>query len=293
MRLSDRIAAELRHELASGKKAETYTLQALADRFKVSLTPVRQAVAGLEASGHLVKHPNGRLEPARRIPKSPAAPPDAPTPADIEARIRREIIAFSLTCAEPAFFREEDSAVRFGVGRTILRRLFSRMAGEGLLEHVPRRGWRSQPLSDADLEAFVRVRELLEPEALRLAWGKLDRAFLKEVRAGNDPGGAGRAPRLDNRLHAHWIERCGNRYIADLFGRQGAVYGSLFDYAALDRGTAAAMASQHRAILDAVLAGDQAAACRALVAHARSQLDNARELRRRLVAARAGTQMRR
>ncbi len=287
MPLFDRIAADLRHELASGKPWDNAcTLQALATRFGVSLTPVRQAVAALEKSGHLVKQANGRLVAAKHPPKSQGRLAAPKIEEAAEDRLRREIIESSLTSPEPAFFREEEYAARFGVGRTILRRLFFRMAGEGLLEHVPRRGWQARPVSDADLEAFVRVRELLEPEALLLAWPRLDHAFLREVRAGNQPDGL--TPRLDNRLHAHWITRCGNRYIADFLTRQGAVYAALFDYAALDHATASAMAEEHRTILDAILAGDQAEACRQLMAHARVQLANARTLRLRLMEKRAG-----
>lgn len=287
MLLSDRIAADLRHDLASGTPpAGAYTLQALAKRFGVSLTPVRQAVAALEKSGHLVKQANGRLVPAKHPPKNQGRPAAPRTEEAAEDRLRREIIESSLTRPEPTFFREEEYATRFGVGRTILRRLFFRMAGEGLLEHVPRRGWQARPVSDADLEAFVRVRELLEPEALLLAWPRLDHAFLREVRAGNQPGDP--TPRLDNRLHAHWITRCGNRYITDFLTRQGAVYAALFDYAALDHATASAMAQEHRTILDAILDGDQTQACRQLVAHTRVQLANARTLRQRLMKKRAG-----
>src|SRR6476620_1526316 len=110
MRLSKRIAAELRHELAQGRKAETYTLQALATRFKVSLTPVRQAMADLEASGHLVKQGNRRMAPAKKVPRTPAPAPDAPTDGAMEERIRRTVVETSLIRDEPEFFREEDSA---------------------------------------------------------------------------------------------------------------------------------------------------------------------------------------
>lgn len=280
MLLPDRIAAELRRELAAGQTCE-YTLHALAKRFAVSVTPVREALAKLADSGHLVKLPNGRLQAAAHPPTAPKN--DSTPPEDgAQDRLRAHVMGLSLTHEAPPFLREEEWAARLGIGRTVLRRLLFGMAGEGLLEHVPHRGWRAHPVSDADLEAFVAVRELLEPRALALAWDHLDRAFLLDVRAGNRPATGKTAPMVDNRLHAHWIGLCGNRYITDFFNRHGAVYGSLFDYAALDRGTASAMARQHGAILDAILAGDRAEACAQVAAHARAQLENARRLRRTL-----------
>ncbi len=287
MLLSDRIAADLRHELASGKPWDhTCTLQALAARFGVSLTPVREATAQLVKSKHLIKQPNGRLIAA---PNPPAAPAPMPPAADAGAAVRAEVIHCRLSAGAPVFLREEDFAQRFDIGRTVLRRLFFRMAGEGLLEHAPRRGWRANPFRDEDMESFVTVRELLEPKALKLAFPHLDLAFLQEVREGNQPARGSTPAKIDNRLHAHWIERCGNRHIAAFFAQNGGPYAALFDHAALDQATASAMACQHRDILDAVLAGDKQEACRQVVVHARSQLENARRLRQSLIGKKAAS----
>lgn len=284
MLLSDRIAADIRKDLASGKHlGQDCTLHALAKRFGVSLTPVRAALAQLVASGHLVKLPNGRLATAKNPPQEQGlSEPDHP-PKSAEERIRAEVMNTGLTCDQPPFLREEDAAARFNIGRTVLRRLFFLMAGEGLLEHVPRRGWRARPISETDLRDFVAVRELLETKALMLAWDGLDRGFLEHVREGNQPARGPVAAKVDNRLHAHWIERCGNRYIAAFFAQNGGAHASLFDYASLDRPTASAMALQHRAILDAVLSGDRQEACRQVADHARAQAENARRLRLRLL----------
>lgn len=281
MLISDRIFADLRHELASGKHWDgACTLQTLATRFGVSLTPVRAAVAQLVRSKYLIKYPNGRLVAAPNPPPSPAPPP--PPQEDSGERIRTEVIRRRLTADAPVFLREEELAERFGIGRTVLRRLFFRMAGEGLLEHVPRRGWQATPFNDADLEAFVAVRELLEPKALELAFDRLDADLLRDMRDHNRPAHGSAPAEIDNRLHAHWIGLCGNRHITTFFAQNGGPYAALFDHAALDQPTASAMARQHHAILDAILAGDRTEACRQVVIHARAQLDNARRLRQTL-----------
>jgi len=258
-KLTEFIADDLRARLGRGE-AVTLTLPALATHYASSLTPARLAVALLVEEGVLRRGDGGRLEVARRPRRRTAPTP----PADVERLLTREVIAAGLR-GDGSPLREEAAAARLGVGRTVLRQLLHRLAGLGLVEHLPRRGWRPRPFDAADLEAYLHVREVLEREALRLAWPRLEPAALRGMIEGNEEG------RLDNRLHGYILGLAANRYLPEFFEREGAYYAALFDHAAPAAGVVEAMAGQHRAILRAMLAGEQGRAEALLAAHIRGQ----------------------
>jgi DNA-binding GntR family transcriptional regulator len=199
-------------------------------------------------------------------------------PIDLEASLTAEVIRLSLA-GRAVHLREEATAARFGVGRSALRQALGRLAGKGLIEYLPRRGWRVRAFDEADLRAYLAARECLELKALDLAMPQLDRADLEAMLHGNEPGAEG--PRLDNQLHRHLVEKAGNPYIRDFFERHGLYFTTLLDFAAPEAAAVARMAGQHRAILVALLAGDRRAARRELARHIRAQLPVLRRLLRR------------
>jgi DNA-binding GntR family transcriptional regulator len=91
-----------------------------------------------------------------------------------------------------------------------------------------------------------------------------------------------RRPRLDNDLHAYFVEKADNPYIRDFFERHGAYYTSVFDFAAPETCLVSEMAEQHRAILDALIARDWAGARAALSRHIRAQRPTVKNLLRRI-----------
>lgn len=248
------------------------TFSALAKHYKVSLTPVRTAVKRLISEGYFKALDNGRLQvsdslPQRRRPKR-LRPPEPPK--DNEAIIRSDIIRMSLT-GDTRYIREEAAADRYGIGRTVLRPILSRLAGQGLLEHVPRRGWRVRPFDKNDLCDFVDVREALELKALDEARPKLEKEALEQFLEGNRSRSGMQMGALNNNLHSYWIKLSGNRYIIDFFERQALYYRTLFDYAAPEAHVVDEMAAQHRAILEALIEGHWTEAKKALVRHIRDQ----------------------
>jgi DNA-binding GntR family transcriptional regulator len=274
--LSDFVRDDLRRRLQRGAEAPpTLTLPALAAHYGVSFTPVRRAVAELIRGRVLRRQGNGRLESAAaRTDGAAPAEPAAALPPDearaLESSLTDEIIRMSLAGREE-FLREEATAGRCGVGRTVLRAVLSRLAGKGLIEHLPRRGFRVRPFNRDDMIAFLQVRESLELKALDLAMPHVVRQDLERMLEGNRPAPDRRAAQLDNDLHDYLIEKSGNRYIRDFFERHGIYYTTLFAYAAPGARVVRAMARQHRAILNALIAADRKAARRALARHIRSQ----------------------
>jgi DNA-binding GntR family transcriptional regulator len=261
------------------------SLNSLAAAYGVSPMPVRAAVSELIAEGLLRKSPNGRLEitPPAGPATTPAAATEEPAltpapiaplrfdaPGDREAEIAADVLRMGLSGGE-VFLREEAASARWGLGRTTVRLLLSRLAGRGLLEHLHRRGWRVRPYSEADMRAYLDVRETLELKALDLARPRLVPADLERMHAGNCPDAPGGRQRLDNDLHRYIVDKADNRYIRDFFDRHGPYHSALFDYAAVGAAVVAEMAGQHRRILRALIDRDWPAARRALSEHIRAQ----------------------
>ena len=272
MTLADYIRKDLRARiLGSEGFAGPVTLRSLAERYGVSLTPVRQAVNALvrerilrrEANGRLTVPPEARPSPGRTARVELPAPP-----RDWERVIGPDVMRRSLR-GEEEFLREEAAAKRYGIGRTILRRVFMKLAQEGLLEHIPRHGWRVRPLRPKEVESYLQVREVLELKALDLARENMVREDLERIHGDNRPSGPN--PRVDGELHAYIVGKCGNRYIQDFFRTHGAYYTMIFHYAAIEAPVAARMARRHRAILEAIMDGRWDRARQLLAEDARDQ----------------------
>lgn len=248
------------------------TLSALADHYGVSFTPVREAVDELVERGFLVRASSGRLRVSGYTPAlgddEPVEAP--PQPVNWDDVLTRFALIESLR-GEPVPLREEAISQQFGIGRTVLRQVFNRLAGAGLIDYLPRRGWRARPFREQDLHAYLDVRATLELKALELAWPHLDDAELTAMLQGNLPAEGAGGPRLDNRLHQYFIRLADNRYISDFFAQYGSYYRTLFDYATLGTDVTPAMADQHCDILRRALARDLQGAQAALERHIRDQ----------------------
>jgi DNA-binding GntR family transcriptional regulator len=280
--ITDFIRRDLKRRIQTdGALPAQLTLTELARHYHVSVTPVRQAVRALLMEQVLLKHSNGRLQvnPARdsceaSLECMPAQPARS---EDWEAVLTEEVIRQSLR-GDGRYLREEAMAQHYGIGRTVLRQVFHRLAGKGLLMHVPRRGWHVRTFDAEDMRAYLVAREALEGTALELARPHLVTADLERMLAGNAPEASNGAARLDNALHRYFIEKSGNRYIQDFFDRHGLYYTTLFDFAAPEARALSEMAAQHREILAALLAGDWPRAREALAHHIRAQQPIVRRL---------------
>lgn len=269
--LTERIRSHPHHQPPA-----VLTLPALSQHYGVSVTPVREALRALVKAGVLLKSENGRvrinpsttpaLKRMRPLPSLGSAPQTRSTA--LESALASEVIARSLR-GDDRYLREDATAALFSVGRTAIRQAFSRLAGQGLIVHVPRCGWRVRPFDAVDLRAYLEVRETLELKALELARPHLVEADLRRMLAGNVPGSP--APRLDNNLHHYLVAKANNPYIREFFDRQGAYYTTLFDYAAPETRVVKTMARQHREILKALLDKDWKTAALALAQHIRGQ----------------------
>jgi len=272
MTITDYIRSDLARRIRIGQNLpRKLTLAALAHEYEVSLTPVREAIGLLHDDGLILKGENRRLivNPQRVGESTEAELGEPPKPIDWEGVLTQHVLYESLRGSED-FLREEVLTEKYGVGRTVLRQVFSQLAGSGFLIHEPRRGWRVKELTDDDLRDFLDIRETLELKALELALPHLQQSRLQTILDGNQPDERNR-PQIDNNLHEYFIGLADNRYILEFFKRYGSFYQPLFDYAALGGDIEDEMSAHHREILENLICGEADPAREALRKHIRAQ----------------------
>jgi DNA-binding GntR family transcriptional regulator len=270
MSIATFIKQDLIANIRSGRiESDRLTLDALSKRYRVSATPVRAAVRELIEERYLRKGENGRL--AIHYDSSAAfaaASPEEPT--DWGQVIANDLVQLSLE-GQPVLLREETTAEKYGISRSSIRQIFHRLAGHGILVHLPRRGWQLRPFRQAELDAYIDMRVMLEIKAMELAWPRLVDEELQAILDRNQlPANPGDRPVSDNSLHAYLIEKSKNPYIADFFDRHGKYYDALFEWENLDREAQVQEVRHHREILEALMRRDRPAAERALADHIRN-----------------------
>ncbi len=266
--LSSFIEKDIKSHIEDGRELPSeLSLLELSKHYRVSITPVRRALQALEEQGYLTRLPNRRFEinPGKlgsgRTEQEIDHPKD---PSDWADLLLNEVMIASLS-RNAVFLREATLAEKYDVGRSIIRHIFSRFSGAGLLEHVPRKGWLVHPLSENDLVAYLTIRESLELLALDLARPRIDPAELEEI--------------LENASHAHdfalhqyLISKSDNRYIKEFFRLDVArYYTKLLHFAAPEASVIDEMTAQHEKILTVLLERNWERAKRELADHIRVQ----------------------
>lgn len=275
MTWADYIRKDMQAHIAAGKAPSPLTLHSLAKHYGVSISPVRMAIDQLLASGVLRRQGPRRLiaDPAKAA--ALAEEPPAHPPRDVFQIVSDELMRQSLR-GEAVYLREVQTAERFGISGTQVRQILSRLAGAGLIEHVPRQGWRLRPFRQEDMAAFIQVRESLELLALDLARPRLVREDLQDMYDANilRPD-----PQPDDRLHTYIQQKAGNPYVDDFFARHGAYYRILGAWESQDRDARMEAAQQHRGILKAMIDSDWELARKRLSHHIRDNYPILRKLK--------------
>lgn len=264
------IADVLRSRISAGHDLpKKPTLNALSREFNVSSRPVRMAVDELVSQGWIIKTDNRRLTfNKERVGREKIVERDRPPSASDHAEvITNDLIVASLR-GQAIYVREEDTAAKYGVGRTVVRRIFSELAGKRLLKHVPYRGWELRPFTEEDMDAFSETRELVEIRALTLARDRLEPAVLQKILDGNCVDSESRKIRVNDSLHAYFVSKSNNRYLVDFFELHIPYFRLFFGLENSDE-IGASVVRQHRAILEPLLEHKWSDAERALSQHLR------------------------
>ena len=213
---------------------------------------------------------------ASRTARRPATATVVPRDSSVEMAykaIRQRILDNVYPAGHRAL--EQEYADELGLSRTPVREALLKLAGEGLVEVIPRHGTRVLPVSTDDMREIYQMLTALEPMAAELvANKKLPAADLKPlIEASRDMTAALKADNLDawaeadERYHRLLIALAGNRLLADTV--QG-----LWDRAHRARMVTLRLrpkpmhsTAEHNAIVEAIRAGDALEAARLYRSH--------------------------
>lgn len=176
---------------------------------------------------------------------------------------------------------ERELGGRYGLGKAPLREALIRLRHEGLLQSIPRSGYRITPVTIQDVQDIFALRLLLEPAAARQAAGHIDERLLKELnelcRAGYTPGDRASESaflRANRQFHVAIADASGNRRLARMLGQLLEETERLFHLGLAVRDRTEEMKHEHEALVAALVSGDADAAEHATI----EQINTARTM---------------
>jgi DNA-binding GntR family transcriptional regulator len=186
------------------------------------------------------------------------------------AVIKRDILECRFVPGEDV--TERQLGVRYGIGKAPLREALVRLVHEGLVQAIPRSGYRVTPVTIQDVQDIFALRLLLEPAAARLAAGRIDERVLTQL---NEPCLAGYTPgdrssesdflRANREFHVAIANASGNRRLARVLEHLLEGTERLFHMGLAVRDRTDEMRHEHEALMSALLAGDGDAAAKTTV----------------------------
>lgn len=176
---------------------------------------------------------------------------------------------------------EQELALQLGMSRTPVREALIRLEQEGLLEIVPRRGMRVVPVSPSDMRDIYEVITCLEAQAAgRLAARKPSRAEIQVMIDDVEAMDSALAKKdleswaaADARFHRNLLELCGNRRLAQLAGGIAEQAHRARMVTLHMRPLPLRSNEDHRALIDAILAGDAKRAYQVHEKHRRNAME--------------------
>ena len=181
-------------------------------------------------------------------------------------KIKQDIRRCAL--APGAVLSEGMLAARYDLGKAPIRNALTRLAQDGLVAAERRRGYRVSPITLEDVQHIFQLRLLIEPEAARLAAGRLTDAHVALLTAACDP----RRPSGEKKSDAEFLEAnrlfhvtiaaaSGNRRLAQLTAQLLDDVERMLHLGLIDEPRGDAFQAEHKALLEALLANqaDEAA----------------------------------
>ena len=165
---------------------------------------------------------------------------------------------------------ERNLVAHLGVSRTPIREALHRLEKENLVTIIPQRGAFVCEITTKVIHEIYQVREIIEPQLIRMVTGDIPEESLRELRAAfvalkTDDYDA--LAQLDNDFHAAVIEKVGNAYLKQMMDNMHAQNERIrFQLARLPQRLQATVA-EHVGIIDAMLERDSEAAAAAMLEH--------------------------
>jgi DNA-binding GntR family transcriptional regulator len=260
--------------------------QKIADRLRLSRSPVNDALGILEQHGVVARKPNRGYFLLRDFDVAGEAPADITPPSadDIVTQTYFALADELLRGELPMQCSEALLRTRYALTNAQTQALLGRISQEGWAQRRPGYGWEFSSMMttpDSLLQSY-RLRLALEPAALREPGFRIEKTVLARCRAAEmhllDGGIAtDTADQLHDRgvrFHESLVEASGNPFFIDTIKRVNRVRRLLSYRSMQDRSRYKQHCDQHLAILDLLERERNDEAADALSAHLRSTLDN-------------------
>ena len=194
----------------------------------------------------------------------------------VHERMREEIL--SCVLKPGALVQENDLAQRYGVSKSPVRDAFLRLEQQGLVEVLPRKGYRIKPISVADAAEMYEMRLLLERACIARAIDQAPDATLDALDVYRKSARAADLPTwiaYNRAFHVAIAHAGGNARLARTATRIIEEFDRLtwMSIARFDTGGLAALVAEHVALIDALQARDK----RRALAVARDHVEEARD----------------
>ncbi len=260
--------------------------QQIADRLRLSRSPVNDALSILAQHGVVARKPNRGYFLLRDFDATGDAPADITPPSadDIVTQTYFALADELLRGELPMQCSEALLRTRYALTQAQTQALLARISQEGWAQRRPGYGWEFSSMMttpDSLLQSY-RLRLALEPAALREPGFHIDKSVLARCRAAELhllQGGIATdtADQLHDRgvrFHESLVEASGNPFFIDTIKRVNRVRRLLSYRSMQDRSRYKQHCDQHLAILDLLERERNDEAADALAAHLRSTLDN-------------------
>ncbi|CAB3818653.1 hypothetical protein LMG26684_00464 [Achromobacter mucicolens] len=260
--------------------------QQIADRLRLSRSPVNDALGILAQHGVVARKPNRGYFLLRDFDATGDAPADITPPSadDIVTQTYFALADELLRGELPMQCSEALLRTRYALTQAQTQALLARISQEGWAQRRPGYGWEFSSMMttpDSLLQSY-RLRLALEPAALREPGFHIDKSVLARCRAAELhllEGGIATdtADQLHDRgvrFHESLVEASGNPFFIDTIRRVNRVRRLLSYRSMQDRSRYKQHCDQHLAILDLLERERNDEAADALAAHLRSTLDN-------------------
>jgi DNA-binding GntR family transcriptional regulator len=177
-------------------------------------------------------------------------------------RIKHDIICCAI--APGAEISEAQLCAHFRLGKAPVRMALTRLAHDGLVRAIPRRGYMVTPVTLRDIQDVFELRLMLEPVAARMAAGRVDAQRLRTLddvcRAGYQPDDARSISRFleaNKAFHVTVADAAGNARLADSIERLHDEMTRLLHLGLGLRNRSQEMQHEHRALLKALVRGHE------------------------------------
>lgn len=265
--------------------------QKLADRLRLSRSPVNDALGLLERHGIVARKPNRGyfLQLDHEVLARTCADLAPPAADDVVTQSYFRLADELLRGALPMQCSEALLRARYALTQAQTQALLARVAQEGWAQRRPGYGWEFSSMMttpDSLLQSY-RLRLALEPAALLEPTYRIDKAVLARCRTaerhlldgGIDSDSADQLHERGVRFHESLVEASGNPFFIDTIKRVNRVRRLLSYRSMQDRSRYRQHCEQHLEILDLLERERNEEASQALARHLRSTLDNLARIR--------------